>query len=80
MAGAGPATMKPRVPVLLHQHEQQGTCQSVGAPNVNSLPLDNNMLRIVIVAQQFVTEFNGAVRRGENSGHYKNYLKPHEAK
>jgi hypothetical protein len=44
----------------LHRHEQQQTGQSVGAPYVNSLPLDNNMLRIVIV-QQFMTEFNGAV-------------------
>jgi hypothetical protein len=47
-------------PVPLHQHEQQATGQSVEAPNVNSLPLDN-MLRIVTAVHQFMTEFNGAV-------------------
>jgi hypothetical protein len=61
MAVVGPATREPRVPVPLHQHKQQATDESVGAPNVNSLPLDTSMLRIVTVAQQFVTEFNGAV-------------------
>jgi hypothetical protein len=54
------ATMEPRVPVPLHQHEQHAG-QSIGAPNVNSLPLDNSMLRIVPAAQQFMTEFNGAM-------------------
>jgi hypothetical protein len=38
------------------------------------------MLRIVSVVQQFMTEFNGAVLGGENSGRYKNCLKSHEAK
>jgi hypothetical protein len=53
--------MEARVPVPLHQHGQQATGQSVGAPNVNSLLLDNSMLRIVTVVQQFMTEFNGAL-------------------
>jgi hypothetical protein len=53
--------MEPRVPVTLHQHEQQATGQSVGAPNVNSSPLDNSVLRIVTVLLQFLTEFKGAV-------------------
>jgi hypothetical protein len=39
---------------------QQETGQSVWAPNVNSQPLDN-MLRVVTVVQQIMTEFNGAV-------------------
>jgi hypothetical protein len=56
--------MEPRVPVPLHQHEQHAG-QSVGAPNVNSLLLDNGMLRIVAAVQQFMTEFNGAVSEEE---------------
>jgi hypothetical protein len=39
---------------------QQETCQSVQAQRVNSQPLDN-MLRAVIVVQQIMTEFNGAL-------------------
>jgi hypothetical protein len=46
VAVAGPATMEPRVPAPVHQHEQQATGQLVEAPNINSLPPDN-MLRIV---------------------------------
>jgi hypothetical protein len=42
------------------QHKQQATVQSVGAPSVNSLPLDNSMLRIVIVLQQFMAKFSSA--------------------
>jgi hypothetical protein len=61
---AGPATMEPRFPVPLHQHEQHAG-QSVGAPNVNNLPLDNSMLRIVAAVQQFMTDFNGAVSEEE---------------
>jgi hypothetical protein len=57
--------MEPRVPVPLYQHEQQATGHVVGAPNVNSLPLDNSMLRIVTVLQQFMAEFNGAVSEEE---------------
>jgi hypothetical protein len=56
--------MEPRLPMPLYQHEQQATGQSVGDPNVNSLPLDN-MSRIVIVVQQFMTEFSGAVSEEE---------------
>jgi hypothetical protein len=37
-------------------------CQSVPAPIVNSLPLDN-MVRVVTVVQQFMTEYNGAVSK-----------------
>jgi hypothetical protein len=39
--------------------------KSVGAQNINSLPVDNSMLRIVNVVQQFMTEFNGAVSEEE---------------
>jgi hypothetical protein len=39
---------------------QQETGQSVKAPNVNSQSLDN-MLTVVTVVQQIMTEFNGAV-------------------
>jgi hypothetical protein len=56
--------MEPRIYVPLHKHEQH-TGQSVGAPNVNSLPLNKSMLRIVITVQQFMTEFNGAVSEEE---------------
>jgi hypothetical protein len=59
--GGDAATMELWVSVHLHQHKQQATGQSVGGPNVNSLPLHNNMLRTLIVAQQFMTEFIGAV-------------------
>jgi hypothetical protein len=41
---------------------QQETRQSVQIPNVNSQPLDNT-LRVVIVVQQIMTEFNGAVSK-----------------
>jgi hypothetical protein len=46
-----------QVPAALPQHEQQTTGQSVRAPKVNSVPLDN-MLRVV---EQIMTELNGAV-------------------
>jgi hypothetical protein len=39
---------------------QQETAQSVQAPHVSSQPLDN-MLRVVTVVQQIMTEFSGAV-------------------
>jgi hypothetical protein len=66
MAVAGPATMKTSVPVPLHQNEQQATGQSMEAPNVNSLRLDN-MLRIVTAVQQLVTEFNADVSEAEKT-------------
>jgi hypothetical protein len=56
--------MEMRVPVTLHEHEQHAG-QSVGAPNVNRLPLDNSMLRIVAAVQQFMTEFSDAVSEEE---------------
>jgi hypothetical protein len=59
-----PATMEPRVTVPLNQNEQHAGL-SVGAPNVNSLPLDNSMLRTVAAVQQLMTEFNGAVPEEE---------------
>jgi hypothetical protein len=65
VAVAGPATVERRVPAPLRQHEQQATGQSVGTSNVNSLPLDNGMLRIIIVVQQFITEFKGSVSEEE---------------
>jgi hypothetical protein len=52
--------MDPRVPVPLHQHEQQATGQSVGSPNVNTLPEDT-----VSLVQQFMTEFKRAVLEEE---------------
>jgi glutamate mutase epsilon subunit len=51
--------------VPLHQHEDHAIGQSVGAPNVNSLPIYNNMLRIVNAVQQFMTEYNGAMSEEE---------------
>jgi hypothetical protein len=58
---AGADTMEPRVPAPLPQHEQETTGQSVGAPNVNSLPLDQMLRAVVTVVQHFIVEFNGAV-------------------
>jgi hypothetical protein len=43
----------------------QATGQLFGASNVNSLLLDNSILRIVTVIQQFMTEFNGDVSQEE---------------
>jgi hypothetical protein len=40
--------------------QQKNADQSVRVPTVNSQPLDN-MLRVVTVVQQIMTEFNGAV-------------------
>jgi hypothetical protein len=57
---AGPATMEPRVPAALPQN-QQTKCQSVRAPNVNSLPLDKMLKVVVMVVHQIMTDFNGAV-------------------
>jgi hypothetical protein len=45
---AGPATILPRIPAALLQHEQQTTGQSVRAPNVNSLPLDKTLKVVVL--------------------------------
>jgi hypothetical protein len=56
--------MEARVPVPQHQHEQHAG-QSIVAPNINSLPLDNSMLRIVAAVQQFMTEFNCTVSEEE---------------
>jgi hypothetical protein len=44
------------------QKDQQPTVQSVRAPKVNSAPLDN-MLRVVTIVQQIMTEFNGVVSK-----------------
>jgi hypothetical protein len=44
--------------------QQQISGQSVRAQNVNNQPLDN-MLRVVTVVQQIITEFNGAVSEEE---------------
>jgi hypothetical protein len=49
---AGPATMEPRVPVALAQHEQQKEGQSVRAPNVNSLLTSSVMMCSVSIGYQ----------------------------
>jgi hypothetical protein len=56
----GSGTMVPRGLSAFTPTRTAVTGQRVAAPTVSSLPLDN-MLRIVIVVQHFVTEFNGAV-------------------
>jgi hypothetical protein len=58
---AGPATVGHRIPVALPQQEQQKACQSVRAPNVNSLSLDKMLKVVVTVVQQIMTESKGAV-------------------
>jgi hypothetical protein len=52
--GAGPATMEPRVPEALPQHEQLTTGQSLRATNVNSLHLDKMLRVVVAVVQQIM--------------------------
>jgi hypothetical protein len=47
------------------EHEPQVTGQSFVGINVNSLPLDYSVLRIVPIVQQFMTEFNGGVSEEE---------------
>jgi hypothetical protein len=48
------------VPDPLEHHHQQKTGQSVRAPTVNSLHLDN-MFRLATAVEQIMKEFNGAV-------------------
>jgi hypothetical protein len=57
---AAPGSLEPRVSVPLPQHNHQPTGQLVRARNVNSEPLDN-MLSVVTVVLQIMTEFNGSV-------------------
>jgi hypothetical protein len=72
--------MEPRVSAPLHQHEQQATGQSVGAPNVRSLLLDNSMLRTATAAQ-FITKFNCTVSEKEKTVVITtNFIKSLEAK
>jgi hypothetical protein len=61
---AAPATVEPRATKPLRQLKQQPTGQSVQAPLVNSQPLDN-MVRVVIVVQQIMTEVSGALSEDE---------------
>jgi hypothetical protein len=61
VAVAGPATMEPRVPAAVPQHEQQTASQSVRATNVSSLHLDEMLKVVVAVVQQIMNGFNGAV-------------------
>jgi hypothetical protein len=61
---AGPDTMEHRVPATLPQHDQQITDQSVQAPNVNSLSLDEMLEVTVMVVQQIMSESNGTVLEG----------------
>jgi hypothetical protein len=65
VAVAGPATMEPKFLTPLHQHEDHATGQSVGAPNIKSLPIHNNMLRTLTAVEQFMREFNGTVSEEE---------------
>jgi hypothetical protein len=59
-AVTAPATMdQPRVQTS-SQWQEAG--QSAPAPIVNSLPLDN-MVRVVTVVQQFMTQYNDAVSK-----------------
>jgi hypothetical protein len=55
--------MEPKVPAALPQEEQQTTDQSVWASNINSLSLDKMLKVVVMVVQQIMTEFNGAVSK-----------------
>jgi hypothetical protein len=61
-----PEAKKSSVPAPVQEQE---TGQSVRAQIINSQPFDN-MLKVVTVVQQTMTEFNGAVRRRQNSGHH----------
>jgi hypothetical protein len=53
------------------------TGHSVQATLLKSQPLDN-MLRVVTVVQQIMTEGSGAVTRKKNSDHHQNCTKSHE--
>jgi hypothetical protein len=55
VAVAGPATMEPRVPTAVPQHEQQTICQSVWPPNVYNLHLEKMLKVVVAVVQQIMT-------------------------
>jgi hypothetical protein len=59
VAVVSPGTVEPKV---CTPSPQQPAGHSVRAQNVNSEPLDN-MLRVVTVLQQIMTEFNGAVSK-----------------
>jgi hypothetical protein len=47
---------------------------------IQSSQLLDSMLRVVTLVQHIMTEFNGAVRRRQNNGHYQSCIKPHETK
>jgi hypothetical protein len=55
---AGPPTTEKQSVSASAPLQQSG--QSVRAPIVNSQPLDN-MLRVLTIVQQIMTEFNGAL-------------------
>jgi hypothetical protein len=61
VAVADSATVEPRAPEALPQHEQQITGHSVRPPNVNSLHPDKMLKVIMAVVQQAMKKFNGAV-------------------
>jgi hypothetical protein len=61
VAVAGPATIEPRVPVALPQHENQTTSQSDRAPDIKSLPRDKMLKVAETVVEQIMTESNNAV-------------------
>jgi hypothetical protein len=64
VAVAAPGAVEQSVPAPTPQQRQQPTGQSVPAQNVNNEHLDN-MLRVVTIVQQIMTEFNGAVSEEE---------------
>jgi hypothetical protein len=59
---AAPSAPEPSTSAPPPLPKQQATGQSVPAPNVNSMPLDN-MLRAITVVQQIMTELSGAVSK-----------------
>jgi hypothetical protein len=65
--------------VLAPEQLLQQTGQSVRAAIVSSQPL-GNMLLVVTVVQQIMTEFGGAVSEESNRVYYQNCITSHETK
>jgi hypothetical protein len=66
-------TVKQNIPASALQQE---TGQSVQAPHVSSQPFDN-MLKVVTVVQQNVTEGSVALTEEKKSGNRRNFIKAH---
>jgi hypothetical protein len=64
---AAPASAEPRATKPLRQQKSQPTGQLVQAPLVNSQPIDN-MLKVLTVVQQIMTEVSGAQSQEEQIG------------